>query len=462
MKRHWLFTWRGITKSITVRFALMVFLLQLLAAVATGFYAERMMWEQFRRYEQVPVLRLRDSLVAEYHVNGLEGLTMFIHERIKNNYTKDIAILLAAPDDRIVAGNLPQWPSNISDNTTWSVSSVRAQGIDHYQHMGLMVVRLKDNYRLLVGTAIISEAYIFPVYVSSALLCAFLAILISILIVWLASWMIGRRLGHVAHIANNLVAGDFSGRLEISGSGDRLEDLMRWINRMLDRLESLVDELQIVGDGLAHDLRSPITRLRVTLERALTETDDPKTLAAMNKIMVETDTLLAMLAATLQISNAEAGTSRERFTETDVSLMLKDLAEIYGPLAEEKGFSITADCSVGLTALLHRDLVSQALSNLIENALNYATGGTKIILGAVRSANDLDINVADNGIGIPMHRYEDAKRRYGRLDPARQVPGSGLGLSLVDAVARLHKGQLILADHAPGLLAMITFPVDRP
>jgi signal transduction histidine kinase len=462
MKSHWLFTWRGITKSITVRFALIVFLLQLLAAVATGFYAERMMWEQFRRYEQVPVLRLRDSLVAEYHVNGLEGLTMFIHERIKNNYTKDIAILLTAPNDRIVAGNLPQWPSNISDDTTWSVSSVRAQGIVHYQHMGLMVVRLKDNYRLLVGTAIISEAYIFPVYVSSALLCAFLAILISILIVWLASWMIGRRLGHVAHIANNLVEGDFSGRLEIIGSGDRLEDLMRWINKMLDRLESLVDELQIVGDGLAHDLRSPITRLRVTLERALIETDDPKTLAAMNKIMVETDTLLAMLAATLQISNAEAGTSRERFTETDVSLMLKDLAEIYGPLAEEKGFSITTDCSVGLTALLHRDLVSQALSNLIENALNYATSGTKIILGAVRSANDLDITVADNGIGIPIHRYEDAKRRYGRLDPARQVPGSGLGLSLVDAVARLHKGQLILADHAPGLLAMITFPVDRP
>jgi signal transduction histidine kinase len=327
--------------------------------------------------------------------------------------------------------------------------------------MGLMAVHLNDNYRLLVGTAIISEAYIVPVYVSSALICVILAILISILIVSLATWMIGRRLGDVVHIANDMVEGDFSGRLEIINSGDRFEGLMLWINNMLDRLESLVDELQIVGDGLAHDLRSPITRLRVTLERALNETDDPKALAAMTKIMTETDTLLAMLAKTLQISNAAAGTSRERFTETDVSLLLQDLAEIYGPLAEEKGFSITVDVPVGLTALLHRDLVSQALSNLIENSLNYGTGGTKIILSAIYSANELFITVADNGVGIPSHRYEDAKRRYGRLDPARHVPGSGLGLSLVDAVAKLHNGQLTLADHAPGLLATIAFPAEQ-
>jgi signal transduction histidine kinase len=460
MKRHWLFTWRGLTQSVGVRFGLAVFFVQALAIVGTGVYAEQAMWNSFQRHDIVPVRRLRDSVLANYRVAGINGLEAYIKERVSERYTDDIVILLSDRDGRIMAGNLPQWPTHLLGNSDWSTGTLHVLGAKNPQYMGLLITRLDAGHRLLIGTAVIPEDRLIAAYSRTIAISIVAAILISFFIAWLASFMVARQLRGIIDVATKVADGDFSGRLKINGSGDRFDDLMHWINRTLNRLDTMVSELRLVSSGLAHDLRSPITRLRVTLERALSETKDPVSLTAMQKMMAETDTLLAMAAMTLQISNAEAGTSRDRFTDTNILSLLEDLAEIYGPLAEERGFKLSVHAQEDLSKLLHRELLGQALSNLIENALNYAEGGSYIQLSASREGDILHISVADNGVGIPSHREADARRRYGRLDSARQLPGSGLGLSLVEAVARLHGGRMILAGNAPGLVVTMALPVE--
>jgi signal transduction histidine kinase len=458
MKRHWLFTWRGLTRSIGVRFALMVFLLQSVAIVGTGVYAERAMWKNFQRHDIVPVRRLRDSVLAQYHIAGIDGLTAYVNERVSAGYTDDIVILLEAPNGRILAGNLSKWPSHLLGDAKWSTGTLRVNGAGRDQYMGMLIASLEGGHRMLIGTAVIPQERLVAAYLRVAMLSIALAAVISILIAWIASVLIARQLSGIVDITKKAAEGDFSVRLKISGSGDRFDDLMRWINRTMKRLESLVGELRLVSSGLAHDLRSPITRLRVTLEHAMKESKDPVSLAAMYKLMHETDTLLAMLTMTLQISNAQADASRERFTQVDVTALLRDLAEIYGPLAEERGFTISVCATEGMLKLLHRELLGQALSNLIDNALNYADNGSTIILSAGREGKAVNISVADDGVGIPAHRQADAKRRYGRLDNARQMPGAGLGLSLVEAVAQLHGGNMTFSDNAPGLVVTMSFP----
>ncbi len=462
MKRHWLFTWRGLTRSIGPRFALIVFTLQIVAIVGVGVHAKREMWSRFKYHEIVPVRRLRDSLIAQYRVAGIDGLKTYIKTRTSRNYTHDIVIILAAPDGRIIAGNLKHWPSHQAGNARWGTGEITVQGINHSQHMGLLTTELDDGYRLLTETAIISENRLIAAYVKMTLLSVAIAVILSLVIVWLASLLMERHLSGIIYVATKAGEGDFSARAPISGSGDRFDDLMLWVNKAMSKIEAHVGELRLVSGGLAHDLRSPITRLRVTLEQGLQNVNDPAAVVTMNKMMVETDALLAMLAMTLQISNAQADASRERFSATDVSALLNDLSEIYGPLAELRGFTITVLVDDGMTKLLHRELCGQALSNLIENALKYADGGSKIVLSAARQDGTLNISVADDGVGIPAHRYGDAKRRYGRLDTARQIPGSGLGLSLVEAVARLHGGRLVLGDNAPGLKLTMVFPAIKP
>ena len=461
MKRHWLFTWRGLTRSIGVRFGLAVFFLQALAIVGTGAYAERAMWSSFQRHDVVPVRRLRDSVLANYRVAGINGLAAYIKERVSDGYTDDVVILLASPDGRIMAGNLPEWPTHLLGNSDWSTGTLQVLGAKNPQYMGLLVTRLDAGNRLLIGTAVIPQERLIAAFGRMIAGSILIAILTSIFIASLASFLVGRQLRGIISVATKVANGDFSGRLEINGSGDRFDELMLWINDTLSSLDTMVNELRLVSSGLAHDLRSPITRLRVTLERTITETRDPVSLTAMHKMMTETDTLLAMAAMTLQISTAEAGTSRDRFTETDTLLMLEDLAEIYGPLAEDREFKLSVHAQKGMLKMLHRELLGQAISNLIENALNYAEGGSYIRLSAYREDDILHISVADNGIGIPTHRHADARRRYGRLDNARQLPGSGLGLSLVEAVARLHGGRMTLTDNAPGLVVTMAFPAKK-
>jgi signal transduction histidine kinase len=225
---------------------------------------------------------------------------------------------------------------------------------------------------------------------------------------------------------------------------------------MFGRIEALVSELRVVTDSLAHDLRSPLTRLSATVERAMRETDDEAAIAALERVGYEAETLLAMLSTALQISRAEAGIGRDRFVDTDIGQMIEDLAEVYGPLAEERGFALTTHG--GARAVVHRELVGQALANLVDNAMKYGRPGGAILLSVERSADAVTLTVDDDGPGIPEDQRAEALRRFGRLDPARSAGGAGLGLALAAAVARLHGGTIELGDNAPGLSVRLELP----
>lgn len=271
---------------------------------------------------------------------------------------------------------------------------------------------------------------------------------------------VGARLDRIGGVVGAVAAGDISRRVELVAAGDDAFDrLAAQLNRMLDKIERLMGELRVMSDSLAHDLRSPIARLRAKAETAALQADPEARDAALGGLIAETDLVMRMLGTLLDIGRSESIT-RDRFVSVDPGALVEEIADFYAPVAEEAGVTLTAEIAAGLPRVdLHRELMAQAIINLVENALNHAGDGRAIKLSAGSVDRYVRIAVADRGPGIPADQHEAARRRFGRLDGARTTPGAGLGLALVDAVARLHGGRLVLADNAPGLIASIDIPV---
>jgi len=271
---------------------------------------------------------------------------------------------------------------------------------------------------------------------------------------WLAARMIEARLGRTVATAEAVAAGDLARRVALDGSQDAFEALAVSVNAMLDRIAALMTELKVATDGLAHDLRSPLTRLRATLERALAASQDEGARVAVLRALDEGDRLLAMLDTALRITRAEAGLGREAFVEIDLATMIRDLVEMFEPLAEDRGMTVSATVPATLPIVAHREILGQALANLVDNALKYGDGQVEVT--ATRVAGGVAISVVDDGPGIPADRRPEAMKRFGRLDAARSESGAGLGLTLAAAVAHLHDGTLTLEDNRPGLIARLT------
>jgi signal transduction histidine kinase len=217
----------------------------------------------------------------------------------------------------------------------------------------------------------------------------------------------------------------------------------------------------MVTDSMAHDLRSPVARMKSTLEQAITQTTDKVAVHALADSIEEADSLHRLLNTALEISRAEAGIGRNQFTAFSLFELMQDIAEVYGPLAEEEGYEIGVNVTGPLRVFAHRELLTRALSNLVDNALKYADGGSMILLRAQALGSSMvRLEVADDGPGIPDARKADALRRFGRLDPARTQSGAGLGLSLVETIAHLHGGMLMLEENDPhGLCVTLQLPV---
>lgn len=270
---------------------------------------------------------------------------------------------------------------------------------------------------------------------------------------------VGRRLNRIARVIEGVAAGDLTRRVGTqAGGGDAFDRLSIRLDAMLDKVARLMGELRLVTDSLAHDLRSPLARLRGKTEVALLTADPAQREAALGGLLVETDGVMRILAMLIEISRAEAAT-RDRFSWIDPAALVEEIAEFYAPVAEEAGLRFERAAEPRAPqVLLHRALMTQAIANLIENALRHAGAGGVIVLRLTRDAGDTRFRVEDHGPGIAPDDRAEALRRFGRLDSARSLPGAGLGLALVDAVARLHGGRLELGDNAPGLVAAIVLP----
>jgi signal transduction histidine kinase len=275
------------------------------------------------------------------------------------------------------------------------------------------------------------------------------------------SRMTTRRIEIISRTCRRIMSGDLAQRVHVPRTNDEFGRLALSINAMLDQIERLMRGMQQVSDNVAHDLRTPLNRLRSRLEAALRHMDDPDHKEAIEGAIADADSLLATFAALLRIARAEAG-SQKNFTDLDLGVIVEEVADLYGPLAEDKELTFVSDAQPDLKARGDRNLVAQALANMVDNAVKYTETGT-VVISAVEQGGRAMLVVSDTGPGVADADKDKVLERLVRLDRSRTSPGSGLGLSLVKAVAKSHGADLNLKDNHPGLRVELVFPkVDVP
>ncbi|WP_336958894.1 HAMP domain-containing sensor histidine kinase [Sphingobium aquiterrae] len=442
-------------RSVIWRFGALVFLFQLLGAGLVLATVHQITGRALEANSRTLTQELRGELAASYRTGGASAARALIAARLADDGDAQSVMLLADASGRPLAGNLGAWPPTVVPGDPWRVVNLYRMESAAPERMGLLATRLPDGSRLLTGHVVESDLRFGGMMEQAMLSALLLALPLAVVAAWLSARLIQSRVRSIVTTAAAIETGEMDRRIPADGSGDAFEDLGRSINAMLDRIMALVGEMRLVTDGLAHDLRSPLTRLKAVLDRSLSDVRDADARTALGRALEEVDILLSMLTTALLISRTEAGIGREGFVAVDIAAMLRDLQEMYGALADERDVEIIVDAPATLPAHAHRELIVQALANLIDNALKY--GGGHITLSArAQEDGSVMLGVADNGPGIPVEQREEALRRFGRLDAARHMSGAGLGLSLVAAVARLHGGTLRLGDNAPGLVASLT------
>lgn len=402
------------------------------------------------------------ALAEQYQAGGISRLLVAVEQRAAA--PGNGLYLVSDAHGRPLAGNLFATPEGTDDNTGWlEFIYQRYERGQTSRHLGLArTFRLSDGFFLLVGRDI-EERRQFERVIASAVVWG-LGLMLALGIVGglLASRRMLARLDAMAATSRRIMAGNLSERIPEAGSGDELDRLAQSLNAMLDQIEALMRGLKEVSDNIAHDLKTPLTRLRTRAETALQAGGEQATYrAALEGMIEESDRLIRTFDALLSIARAEAGNVDAEFAVLDAAAIVRDLAELYEPTAEEQGAAIRVETEGAARFSGNRELVSRAFANLIENALNHATAGaaSEIVLRAARRGDgQVELAVLDHGPGIPEKERGRVLERFVRLDTGRDRPGSGLGLSLVAAVARLHKGALELDDNGPGLAARMILP----
>lgn len=407
------------------------------------------------------------GLSEQYSQGGITTLVDIVERRTKVPGAGLYLVTTHAGEP--IAGNVLALPPGVLDRPGVVETSYRVKGDTTTTRRALArIFALSGGFRLLVGHDLAEGESLRPI-----LAHALLNSLISFTIVgtlgglFLARRVL-RRVDAINANARTIVAGDLTGRLPLAGTGDELDRLVENINAMLDRIAELMAGLKEVSDNVAHDLKTPLTRLRSRAEQALQLGHSPEVYReALEKVIEESDGLIRVFDALLMIARAEAGSGREGMVEFDAGLVASDVGELYEPVAEAAGVRFEGDIEPGLTVLGSRELIGQALANLVDNALKYGVepgaGGFEpsITLWARRRGAFVEIAVADRGPGIAADDRSRITDRFVRLENSRSRPGSGLGLSLVSAVARLHNGTLRIEDNEPGLRIVIVLPVTK-
>lgn len=395
----------------------------------------------------------RDLMFA-YSASGAAALPRAIEEAMRGGELRGGVALLVDAKGHKLAGNLTGWPPILPTPSQWSEIRLYSEGLVRPDLFAIRTVALPTGEKLLVGTPISERERMRAALLEALLGALLLSIPLGLIGGWVVLKVAERRARAIGNVASRIAAGDFSHRLSEDTGGEEFTMLAAAINAMLERIEELVEQLRLVTDSLAHDLRSPLTRMRANLERATGSGDRRKQQQALDAVSLDIDRMLRLISATLEISSTEAGAGRQHFEQFDAAQLLRDICEIYNPVAEERGMSIAVEAPEQLGFVGNRQSIGRAVANLVDNALHY--GGNSIELGAAQSGDMIELSVSDRGPGIPPELREHALGKYRRLEEARTTEGSGLGLALARAVARLHGGDISLEDNHPGLRVVLT------
>jgi signal transduction histidine kinase len=411
-----------------------------------------------------------NGLSEQYGQGGLRRLVIVVDVRSRRPGSS--LYLVTTPSGEGLAGNVGSLEPGVLDHPGWLETNYhRLEAPEGAEHRALVrVVQLPGGFHLLVGRDLDERERLFGIVVNAGQWSLALVIVLGLIGGFFVSRRVLSRIDAMTGTAQTIMAGDLSGRLPVAGTGDELDRLADNVNAMLERIEALMRGLKEVSDNIAHDLKTPLTRLRNRCEQALrSATGEASYRAALDSTIAESDDLIRTFDALLMIARAESGQARDNMTEFDASEIARDVGELYEPVADEKGIALKIDAPAAAPVRGNRELVSQALANLIDNAIKYA-GPSGKANGApaeivVRAGNDgerIAISVADRGPGIPDADRGRVVERFVRLEQSRSEPGSGLGLSLASAVARLHGGELKLEDNHPGLRTTIALPRAGP
>lgn len=396
-----------------------------------------------------------EGLAERYETDGLVGLTKQIAERLGEQPPGDSSIyLLANQKFQPLLGNLNRWPQ-VPAEDGWVNFRLGddMEGRTHFARARTFVIR--GRFHLLVGRDVFELSELKRVFVRTLIWGLVLTLALAVFGGVMTSRSVVRRIDVINRTSREIMSGDLSLRVPTSGSNDEYDHLAHNLNNMLEQIEVLMDGVRQVSDNIAHDLKTPLARLRNSLESLRLDYDDEKIedLEKIDNALKEADGLLETFNALLRIARIESKERRSEFDSIEVSELLSDIVDLYEPLAEEKSLKLELNLVESMTVHGDRHLLFQAIANLVDNAVKYTPqhGEVKIEL------RDNSVWVIDTGPGVPEEEREKVLQRFYRLDRSRSSPGSGLGLSLVRAVASLHDARFELLDNDPGLTAKFTF-----
>ncbi|TCH98893.1 HAMP domain-containing protein [Roseococcus sp. SYP-B2431] len=435
-------------QSAGFRFAL---LFVAIFSVAAGFLVAVLWWATAGALDRQTIAAIRTdatSLVERYREQGSTGLAEAIEERLALDAQNETIYLLVDGEGRRLAGNLRDWPTAIGEDGAWFRTRI--------QHDGAVAearVHRRDlpGLRLLVGRDE-SERVQLRLLLTEGVAWSLGTVL---LFAGVGAALIRRalqvRMRPAVATALGIAGGDLTHRVPISPQGDEFDRLGASMNDMLDRIAALMSGLRGVSDAIAHDLRTPIARARAKLEESLnTAAGEAELRAAMEEGIADLDNITRVFQALLRIAEAEAGARRAAFAPLDLPEVLRDAAEFYEAMAEAREQRLVTSLPEHLRLVGDRDLLLQAVANLLDNAIKFTPQGGVIRLAARETETLIEISVSDSGPGLSPRDRAHALERFFRADSSRQMPGSGLGLSLVRAVAQLHAGEALLLDANPG------------
>jgi signal transduction histidine kinase len=395
------------------------------------------------------------GLAEQYERSGLTGLADIINERVENDPEHRSVYLLADAIGRPLAGNVA-WPSALDAGAGRWADFIKPDGTP----VRAALLRVGPGFRLLVGRDIRELAAIRGVLRRGATYGITLTLVLALGGGLLMALSAQRRLAELNRTTRQIMAGDLSQRAPLRGSNDEHDELASNINAMLDQIENLLAGMRHVADSVAHDLRGPLTRLRNRLEM-LAAAEQPSH-EDLGECVQQLDHVLATFNALLRIARVESGAYRSAFKPVDLAPIVHDVCELYQVAADELQLKFENAPSEAVEVFGDRELLAQALTNVLDNAVKYTPPGGTITVRLERSGDVARLSVADTGPGVPEAERDRVLQRFTRLDQARSLPGAGLGLALVNAVTMQHHGKLLLGDNRPGLVVTLELPALAP
>jgi signal transduction histidine kinase len=440
-----------------------------LAGTALGAYY----WATSRYIDAELYAGLEDEFVELRNIaerDGFEGLQREVASRSRASGADGSYYLLVDRNLHKVAGNLTGWPEDQDDQVAvdetvhqaWvDDTMIPGASEDHDAYWPVIGKRFKDGSILLVARSVAQaeDMQVFSAYALTSLLVAIVVLALA-MGVFMGRTILAR-IDKINATTETIMRGDLSGRVPLSGRGDEFDDLAGRLNNMLGRIEQLMQGMREVTDNVAHDLRRPLTRLHNRLDTILLEERSPEVYRQTIEAAIhDTQDLVKTFNAILQIAQAEAGSLRAKMADVDLASVAIQVVEFYRPVAQQRRQRLVVDAKRPVTVCGNRDLLSQALGNVLDNAIKYSPPEGLILVQVERTDEGVRVSVSDSGPGIPVAERGRVLQRFTRLDQARSSPGNGLGLSLANAIVGLHGAKMSFADNAPGLVVRITFAIQ--